>query len=451
MVPATTPLKELTLTNFSSLLDKLQLAPLDDWDKCWSLLSCSKLFLRGFANCKVDDIVVIYDKNNNFSDLTRSDKDDIFLFKNKGTVRYPCTVCSSEVDNTEKPKSGQELQCSRCHLYFHNQCTNSPISKEFRTMLGKSPEYVQIICPPCMEDNSNIEALHKDIGVIKEIAATSKGTYQSVVSSNSKQPEGKQIIQEIRDLRRRHPSKEEKEEKDARTLIVRKPMTTEIKNTPAIKREFNKHHQHLVIRGARTTPAGSIVIELDDPEEAKRVKENWKADSFGGNSGVVHPSEKGATGIILEVDNQLDEAAIREEIGKEYSNTILEFYTNKRTGKFTGTVKMQFKDRSVLERAMKENITIGRGKYPVQEFRPQPRVIKCHRCQGMSHIAKNCSSRFVRCGKCSSYDHQTRECVVTADKYKCVHCNGKHITGSRICTAMKEKEEQIISRSSYGY
>ena len=107
-------------------------------------------------------------------------------------------------------------------------------------------------------------------------------------SSNSKQPEGKQIIQEIRDLRRRHPSKEEKEEKDARTLIVRKPMTTEIKNTPAIKREFNKHHPHLVIRGARTTPAGSIVIELDDPEEAKRVKENWKADSFGGNSGVVH-------------------------------------------------------------------------------------------------------------------------------------------------------------------
>ena len=180
------------------------------------------------------------------------------------------------------------------------------------------------------------------------------------------------------------------------------------------------------------------------------MKENWKADSFGGNSGVVHPSEKGATGIVLEVDNQLDEATIREEIDREFTNTVFEFYTNKRTGKFTGSVKIQFKDRSVLDRAMKECITIGRGKYPVQEFRPQPRVIKCHRCQGMSHIAKNCSSRFVRCGKCSSYDHQTRECTA-ADKYKCVHCNGKHITGSRICQAMKEKEEQIKSRSNYGF
>ena len=49
--------------------------------------------------------MVIYDENNNFFDLTRSDKEGVFLFKNKGTVKYPCTVCSNEVDGSENKKS----------------------------------------------------------------------------------------------------------------------------------------------------------------------------------------------------------------------------------------------------------------------------------------------------------------------------------------------------------
>ena len=452
MTATTTPLKELTLTNFSSLLDKLQLAPLDDWNKCWSLLGCSKHFRRGFADCKVDNIVVIYDNNNNFFDLTRSDKEGVFLFKNKGTVKYPCTVCSNEVDGSENKKSGQELQCSRCHLYFHNQCTNSPISKEFRIMLGDSPEYVQTICPPCMEDHSNIKALQKDINVMKDMAATSKGTYQQVVSSNLRQPEGKQLIQEMKkEIRRRHPSKEEMKEKDARTLIVRKPQTTDIRDSADIKREFNRHHPHLVIRGARTTPAGSIVIELDEPEIAKQVKEDWKPTSFGGNSGVVYPSEKGATGIILEADKSLTEQVINDEVTKVYEKATIDCYTNKQTGKFTGTIKIQFSTPNDLEKAMSDNVILGRGMYQVHEFRHQPKVIKCHKCQGIGHIAKNCRSKFMKCGKCCSFEHETRTCAVQTDKYKCAHCGENHITGSRSCRVMKEKVEEITSRTHYGY
>ena len=70
---------------------------------------------------------------------------------------------------------------------------------------------------------------------MKDMAATSKGTYQNVVSSNLRQPEDKQLIQEMKkEIRRRHPSKEEMKEKDDRTLIVRKPQTTNIKDSADI-------------------------------------------------------------------------------------------------------------------------------------------------------------------------------------------------------------------------
>ena len=115
MTATTTPLKELTLTNFSSLLDKLQLAPLDDWNKCWSLLGCSKHFRRGFADCKVDNIVVIYDNNNNFFDLTLSDKEGVFLFNNNNNNN----IILAPLPTQNQHKNGKVLPSSRSSFIYY--------------------------------------------------------------------------------------------------------------------------------------------------------------------------------------------------------------------------------------------------------------------------------------------------------------------------------------------
>ena len=67
------------------------------------------------------------------------------------------------------------------------------------------------------------------------------------------------------------------------------------------------------------------------------------------------------------------------------------------------------------------------------------------------YIGHTICSRFMKCGKCCSFDHETRTCTVQPDKYKCAHCGENHITGSRSCRVIKEKVEEITSRTHYGY
>ena len=52
------------------------------------------------------------------------------------------------------------------------------------------------------------------------------------------------------------------------------------------------------------------------------------------------------------------------------------------------------------------------------------------------------------CGKCSTKGHhETKECTVEKEEYKCAHCDGNHITGSYNCIKMKEMVEKLQNRN----
>ena len=467
MTTTTAPFKDLTLPNFSSLLNKLQLATPDTytWDQCWSLLSCSKLYLRGFAKCKVDDITVIYDKNNNFSDLScKSDvseeDDNVFLFKKKGSVivRYPCAACSREVDDTEEKKSGQELQCSRCMLYFHNQCTSTPISKEFRKLLASSPEYVQTICPPCMKSECNIKALHKDIGVMKDIAA-SRASYLTVTTANSQQPVGRQIIQEVIPA----PHSTVKAERDARTRVVLKPLDVKCVSSRNIKGAMNKKYKNeIFLENCFATAGGSFVLEMESKEMAEKLDNTWDNALFGGNSGLTKltsPTDN-CVGVIKDIDDDgLTEEELVAEIKRALplvTGSVVEVFKSysRRTRKkeFTGTVKFTCSDRASLEEAVKSKIMINNQRVKVEEWVQRRKPKYCYICLSFGHVSHRCRSRDKqKCGKCSAVNHQTKDCSISdPNRFKCGHCGGKHAAGSIYCPTMKEECGKQASRQHHG-
>ena len=75
----------------------------------------------------------------------------------------------------------------------------------------------------------------------------------------------------------------------------------------------------------------------------------------------------------------------------------------------------------------------------------KPRVIKCNRCQKLGHVSRVCRAQSPKCGKCGNA-HETTNCTVSQEEYKCCHCSENHETGNSECEFMKKKLDEIKSR-----
>ena len=209
---------------------------------------------------------------------------------------------------------------------------------------------------------------------------------------------------------------------------------------------MSNRYEGLIIRNTRNTVGGSILVEFDDEDEAEKMMKNWDKDLFGGNEGLIRYKPQNTSGILKQVE-KLDEDEILEEIEDQYQISHVELF--KKEERFTGTVKVIFKDEENLERALKQKMRIRNQIYIVERFNPKPKVIKCHTCQKFGHVSRLCRNKdHPVCGKCSSTKHETKHCQVEEDRYKCAHCDGVHVTGSYKCVKMKEQLAKIQSRGN---
>ena len=123
----------------------------------------------------------------------------------------------------------------------------------------------------------------------------------------------------------------------------------------------------------------------------------------------------------------MDETEMEEQIKTRYPVSKVDFF--KRSGNFTGTIKLTFNSKDELKAALDQRvIAIRNQRYLIEEYKPSPRVVKCHRCQGFGHIASRCRSARPKCGKCCDETHETKDC--SSNVRKCAHCNENHETGN---------------------
>ena len=249
---------------------------------------------------------------------------------------------------------------------------------------------------------------------------------------------------------------EELKQKNERTLIVKKYMDSNIRNSQEIREPIYSNYPGTVIRNARTTVGGSILIELDDKETAEKIKNDWNPELYGGNKGAVTVKSNPPAGIIKNVSKQFSdsdtfEEDIIEEIKTTYPDANVDLF--KRNDKFTGTLKIEFNSEEDYERASNNKVKIGRQRYIMERYHYRPRVIICKYCQMFNHVARICRNRAKerpKCGKCAEVDHETKDCTKEREHYKCSHCEGNHETGHKECEVMKAKLESIIDRSHNG-
>ena len=231
-----------------------------------------------------------------------------------------------------------------------------------------------------------------------------------------------------------------------RTLIVKQYQDKNIRNSESIRAPIRENFPGVVIRNARTTPGGAILIEFDNENTAENIAKNWKQDIFGGNKGVMRGNVPRTAGIVKHVWDHRTEEEIEEELRANYPCKEVTFF--KKNGKYIGIIKVIFNTPEDLVKTTEERIKIFEQRYLVEEYIFKPRVIKCNKCQAFGHIARLCRST-ERCGKCSE-NHDTKTCTVEPKDFKCFHCKGNHETGDKECPEMKNKEEQIKNRQHNG-
>ena len=380
---------------------------------------------------------------------------------------YPCSVCSNEV-TSKQDDTGNGLLCNGCDLYFHNSCNNKKVSQQLFDALNKSPEYVKVYCPHCC---FKINSIEKDIKSVQKGIKTLHVKFDEFSANLSKKVDSSKMLfsqaaamppndktttamkmtdKLVKHLATQHKATkvEETEDRNKRTILVRKPSDNKIANSGDIRKHFNQQYPGIIIRSCRITAGGSFKIELDKEDDVEQVSRDWKPELFGGNKGVVSPEEQHTSGIIKHVYDDLSEAEIEEEIKKNHPVSKVEFF--RRNGAFTGTIKLIFNNRKALVDTLSERaICIHTHRHLLEEFKPTPRVIKCHRCQAFGHIARRCRNSKPKCGKCGEDSHETNKC--NSNVLKCAHCNENHITGSRDCNVMKQKLDEITNRAQYGF
>ena len=251
--------------------------------------------------------------------------------------------------------------------------------------------------------NDKIEGFSENVEQVKSYSAIlARGTKTSNVSEISKK-----IVHQLQTTKTNTMTTEETEERNKRTILVRKPADINITNSKHIRSQFNKKHPGVIIQNCRITAGGSFKIELDTEEEAESLKANWSKELFGGNEGIVSPETLHTSGIIKHVYEDVKESELIDNIKSRYNVSNVELF--KRDNKFTGTLKVTFKERKDLVDAINDRINIFQQRYIIEEFKPSPRVIKCNIYQGFGHIAKRCRREKAKCGKCGKENHEMKE------------------------------------------
>ena len=105
---------------------------------------------------------------------------------------------------------------------------------------------------------------------------------------------------------------------------------------------------------------------------------------------------------------------------------------------------VSYTDPEAANRAITFGIQICNKKCYVERMKKEP--IRCLKCQGWNHLARDCSEARNTCSNCAG-EHRTADCIQPR-KTRCVSCSSNdHASWSRECPTFVKKKEEFDSRN----
>jgi hypothetical protein len=105
---------------------------------------------------------------------------------------------------------------------------------------------------------------------------------------------------------------------------------------------------------------------------------------------------------------------------------------------------LSFTDADYANRAISGGILICNKKCHVERIKKEP--LRCLKCQGWNHIARECAEMFSTCSNCAG-KHKTADCT-QPNRKRCVSCKSEdHASWSRECPTFLRKAEGFNERN----
>ena len=109
----------------------------------------------------------------------------------------------------------------------------------------------------------------------------------------------------------------------------------------------------------------------------------------------------------------------------------------------TAHLLLTFVNADAANRAIVNGLSICNRKCHVEKTKREP--VRCLKCQGWNHFAKECSATQDKCGNCAE-NHRTSDCQSVARN--CVSCSSSdHASWSRACPTFLKKMVEFNTRN----
>lgn len=217
-----------------------------------------------------------------------------------------------------------------------------------------------------------------------------------------------------------------------------------IVSSAKIKSQFNKCFPRMEIVHCKKSMNGFILIELDTPENAKLVVENWEGHKFFNTTlDKDHPTaatllqDVRAKAVIDDVDKDFTDEEMTENLQTQFPQAKARRFINKHGP--THCVLLSFKCKEDLERAKDSRAVICDIPFRIRPYETRKTLIQCYNCYGFRHIAAHCRKKKT-CPYCTQC-HAEGDCLIKKDKlidqYKCTNCKGNHTAIDKNCDQYK--------------
>jgi hypothetical protein len=150
----------------------------------------------------------------------------------------------------------------------------------------------------------------------------------------------------------------------------------------------------------------------------------------------INPDERGHLQEIGEVNNVEPDIIMSAKWAKPI---------NRRTPEQrTAHLIITFSNADAANRAITNGLNICNRRCRTEKIKREP--IRCLKCQGWNHFAKECPSTEDKCGNCTGA-HRTNTCT-TPNNRKCASCNSNdHASWCRTCPTFIKKQEDFNVRN----
>lgn len=204
--------------------------------------------------------------------------------------------------------------------------------------------------------------------------------------------------------------------------------------------------------------SGGTVVEMDTDKAVTWLMDNVNqhklCDKIGSNAEfptrtfniiafnipiTISPEEASHWTEICEA-NGLEPTTI---ISAKWAKAVNRSSPNQRTAHLLLT----FDNTDVANRAITNGLSICNKHCHVERTKCEP--IRCLKCQGWNHYAKDCMEEKDTCGNCAG-THRTSICLAT--EKSCVSCkSNEHVSWSRTCLVFLQKINEFNARNPACY